>query len=146
MEIDLVAVIVQAGALGLVVLLLLLAWKMGGPFLNRLMDNLDKMSQGYTDYVRVQMDVAATLRSLCQRMDESEDRDKAQDVLLAELVEGQREMTGVIRGVQQQLMSHEGRAQKRTDEQMRQSGERHQEQIEQGRELLKALQKLNGKS
>ena len=146
MEVDLVAVIVQAGALGLAVLLLFLMWKTGMPLLNRLMDHLDEERQNYITSVKIQADVAATLQNLCQQVSEvdreSRDRDQRQDALLADIANRLEELGATQRGLQNQMQAHEGRAQKRADQSLAQG----QEIVTALRELGQHLKSLNGKT
>lgn len=120
-----------------------LLWKLFTPFIARLMDHLDKMNSGYVGYVEAQVDVASAMRELCQRFEETEresrQRDEAQDAILGDLVASQREMAGVLRGLQNQQQAHEGRAQKRHEQALAHADERHAE-------LVAVLKALNGKS
>lgn len=139
MQVDVVQALVQAGAIGIV--LALLAWLVR-PLLKALTDNLDKMSQGYVGYVEAQVQVATAMRDLCQKLDEAEGRDAAQDALLNGLAERMEEMVATQRGMQQQMQSHEGRAAKRHEQYVSQS----EKQLALAEQMLKAFQSLNGKA
>ena len=132
-----------------VAVLVVFVWlmvKLFKPFLDQLMENLRQMNQGYIGYTEAQVQVASSMNALCQRLDKNEQdqrgRDERQDALLAQLVESQQELAGVVRGLQQQQQAHEGRAQKRHEQQVEQG----KQQLAQGQELLEALQHLNGKT
>lgn len=142
MELNVVELVVQAGSLGLVVLILLGLWKFGGAMVTRLMDNLDQQARNNEASIHAQEQLTAVMRTLCERMDEAEDRDKGRDEETArfrtETVNALKELSGAIRGLQQQQQAHEGRAQKRYEQTLAHADERHVETIA-------ALQKLNGK-
>jgi len=116
-----------------------LIWKLVTPFIDRLMDNLDRQAQSYERYMEAQVKATMTLDTLCNRLDgiesehlvrataRKEQQDKSQRT--------QEEIVATLRGVQQQLQAHEGRAH-----------QRHEQQLEQGRQIVKALQALNGHS
>lgn len=114
-------------------------WRLLGPFIERLMDNLDRQAASYERYAADQVKATMTLESLCQRLDEIEEqhlgRGEARDRSQAELREAQKEIVGALRGLQQQFQAHEGRAQKRSEQ-----------QLEESRQIVKALKALNGKS
>ena len=135
MEINVVELIVQAGALGLTALLLFFLWKYGAGFVTRLMDNLDLQAQNHESSIRVQGEVASTLASLCQQMDSCEDEQGRRS---QETSEAHAEMVKALADVGRRLQAHETRAQKRHEQQMRQAEERHAE-------LIGVLQGLNGK-
>ena len=135
MEINVVELIVQAGALGLTALLLFFLWKYGAAFVSRLMDNLDQQNANYQASIQVQTEMAsalAVLHATVGTLDEGQDK-RARDLAdamakVADCVERQGKM----------LQAHEGRMEKRLEQQMRQADERHQE-------LISVLQGLNGK-
>ena len=140
MQVDLAQLLADLTGSAAVVVVLVLVFK---PFISRLMDNLDRQAQGYIGYVEAQVKVATTLESLCQQLGDSEnahrDRADAQDVRQTEMQSSQAEIVGVLRGIQQQFQTHEGRAQKRHEQALRHADERHAE-------LIGVLKKLNGKA
>jgi len=135
MEINIVELIVQAGALGLTALLLFGLWKYGAAFVTRLMDNLDLQAQNHEASIKVQAEVASTLSMLCSQLDmcEADHGKRAQ-----ETVEAQAEVAKTMTTLGKRLQEHETRAQERHEQQMDQSAERHAE-------LIGVLQGLNGK-
>ena len=135
MEINVVELIVQAGALGLTALLLFFLWKYGAAFVSRLMDNLDEQTQNHEASIRVQGEVARTLASLCRQMDDCEEEHGQRN---QETAEAHAEMIKALSDLGKRLQAHETRAQKRHEQQMKQSSERHEE-------LIGVLQGLNGK-
>ena len=138
MELNVVELIVQAGSLGLVVLILFGLWKFGGAMVTRIMDNLDAQTRNTEASIHVQEKMAAGMTALCERLDGSEERDEERDrgteKFRAETLNALKELSGAIRGLQQQQQAHEGRAQKR-----------HELQVAQGEQLLEAFKALNGK-
>jgi hypothetical protein len=143
MEINVVELIVQAGAVGLSALLVVVLWKYGGDFVNqmtaivaRLMDNLDEQTRHYEAGITVQAEVAATLRQLCERLNgcESEHEQRAK-----ETAEAHAETVEALQMITKNLRDHETRAQRRHEKQMEQAAERHAE-------LVGVLKGLNGKS
>jgi beta-lactamase regulating signal transducer with metallopeptidase domain len=139
-QVDLAQLLADLTGSAAVVVVLVLVFK---PFISRLMDNLDKQAAGYIGYVEAQVQVATTLESLCQQLNDSEDahsdRADVQDARQVEMQSSQAEIVGVLRGLQQQMQAHEGRTQKRYDQAQRQAAERHAEQID-------VLKHLNGKT
>lgn len=142
MEINIVELIVQAGALGLTALLLIGLWKFGGKFVNRLMDNLDLQARNHEESIKVQAEVARglaevteTLSALCKQMDDCEDQHgkRSEENLVA-----QAEMIKAFADLAGRLQAHEKRAQARHEQQSKQADERHTE-------LIGALKGLNGK-
>lgn len=135
MEINVVELIVQAGALGLTALLLYGLWRYGGAFVTRLMDNLDQQTMNYEATIRVQAEVASTLGMLCKQIDGCEEnhsqRGKESSEALAEMVKALEELG-------ERMRAHEVRAASRYEQQMKQANERHAE-------LVSVLQGLNGK-
>lgn len=135
MEINVVELIVQAGALGLTALLLVGLWKYGGGVVNRLMDNLDQQTKNHEASIRVQAEVANTLISLCKQLDdcEAEHGQRSQESV--------ETLTGVVNALSDladRMKAHEVRAQRRYEAQMSQASERHNE-------LVHVLQSLNAK-
>jgi len=140
MEINVVELIVQAGGLGLAALLVFLVMKYGGAYLDqltsRLLDNLDQQAENYRANIAVQVQLEASLRSLCEKLDGYEDGRSAQ---AQETADTQVEVARILNEMSKRLAAHETRAQRRHDQQMGQSAERHAE-------LIGVLQGLNGKS
>ena len=114
-------------------------WRLLTPFVERLMDNLDRMAQSYERHADAQAKTSLALDTLCRRLDDIEDEHKdrttLQDTRQREVREAQKEIVGALRGLQQQFQAHEGRAQ-----------QRHEQQLEESRQIVKALKALNGKS
>ena len=135
MEINVVELLVQAGALGLTALLLFGLWKYGAAFVTRLMDNLDLQAQNHEVSIQVQAEVASTLASLCRQIDSCEDEHEKRS---QETSEAHGEMVKALGDLGNKLQAHETRAQKRHEQQMNQAEERHAE-------LIGVLQGLNGK-
>jgi beta-lactamase regulating signal transducer with metallopeptidase domain len=139
-QIDLAQLLADLTGSAAVIVVLVLVFK---PFIGRLMDNLDRQAAGYIGYVEAQVKVATTLESLCQKLNDSEDahsdRADAQDARQVEMQSSQAEIVGVLRGLQQQMQSHEGRTEKRYQQAQTQAAERHAEQIA-------VLKHLNGKT
>lgn len=121
-----------------VAIVVLFVWLLK-PFMARLMDNLDRMSQGYVGYVETQVKVATSLNAVCSRLDSAEKRDRDATQSRAEIVTALQELSGVVRGLQQQQQAHEGRAQKRHEQALEHADERHAE-------LVGVLKHLNGKT
>ena len=46
-----------------------LIWKLIAPFIERLMDNLDRQAQSYERYMEAQVKATMTLDTLCNRLD-----------------------------------------------------------------------------
>jgi F0F1-type ATP synthase membrane subunit b/b' len=154
MEINVVELVVQVGALGV---LLVLLWKVGGPMVSRLMDNLDANAKTNIETARVleasaraQDQVAANLGKLCERMDKmenrEEDRERDTQEFRTKTVEALQELSGVVRGMQQQLMKNDARSLKQYEQQLAHADERHAEIITALQELSNALKALNGKT
>lgn len=128
-------VLVQAGALGLTFLLLFGLWKYGGSFVTRLMDNLDQQNANYSASIRVQAEMAAALSTLHAQVDAMDD---GQAQRAQELAEAMAKVASCVERQGKLLQAHEGRMEKRLEQQMKQAEERH-------RELVSVLQGLNGK-
>ena len=129
MTAEIVNLIVQAGALGLFAFFL---WKIFQPLLSGMMDNLIQAT-------RVQAEMANNLEALCSRLDDA-DVAQARRIQRMEQAQGNitsslEEITGVLRGLQQQGVAHEGRAAKR-----------HEIQVEQMKQVVKVLKGMNGHS
>jgi len=135
MEINVVELIVQAGALGALVVLLVVVGRYGSKVVDRLMDNLDQQTQKHEASVKVQTQLETSLRALCQRFD---DCDVEHDKRAQETVKAQAEVANVLTNLGDRLETHETRAQKRHEQQSDQSSERHAE-------LIGVLRHLNGK-
>ena len=123
-----------------------LIWKLVTPFIDRLMDNLDRQAASYELHAAGQAKTALALDTLCRRLDEigeeHEDRAELQNGRQAELREAQGEIVAALRGLQQQFQAHEGRAAMRHEQQMEQG----RDQVEQGQQIVRALKALNGRS
>ena len=132
MEINVVELVVQAGALGVTALLLYGLWKYGAAFVSRLMDNLDQQARNNEASIRVQAETAATLAALCNEV-------KNCKATMGDGQEQQGEVVGVLEDLSEKLKGHEDRAQKRHEQQMEHADERHGE-------LVKTLQGMNGQS
>ena len=139
MEINVVELIVQAGGLGLAALLVIVAARYGGKYLadliSRLMDNLDQQNANYQASIQVQAEMAAALSMLHAQVD---DLDESQAQRAQELASAMAQVASCVERQGKMLQAHEGRMEKRLEQQMRQAEERHQE-------LIGVLQGLNGK-
>jgi len=129
-----------------------LIWKLLVPFIDRLMDNLDRQAQSYVSNAEAQVKTAVTLDKLCQQLDgveeEHQDRVVLQDARQKELREAQKEIVGALRGLQQQFQAHESRAHDRHEQQIKlgeQQLELGKQQLEQGAQILAGFKSLNGK-
>ena len=100
MEINVVELIVQAGALGALVLLLVLVGRYGNGVISRLMDNLDTQTKNNATAIVVQEQVASAIQALCGQMnghdDEQEERSLAQAQSLAGIIKALEENTAVL--------------------------------------------------
>jgi hypothetical protein len=128
MEINIVELIVQAGALGLTAMLLYGLWKYGGGFVGRLMDNLDAQARNIERSIEVQGQVAANLARLCEKLDGCE----------VEIKDQGSGTTQVLRDLADRIVANDSRAQKRYEQQMAHAEQRHAE-------LIGILKGLNGK-
>jgi len=139
MEINVVELIVQAGGLGLAALLVFLVVRYGGAYLDklicRLMDNLDQQNKNYESNIKVQAGVATALTLLCDRLDKMS---IGQGQQTQDTIDALAEMSKCIEALGRQLQAHESRIEKRFEQQMGQSNERHAE-------LIGVLRHLNGK-
>jgi hypothetical protein len=139
MEINIVELIVQAGALGLTALLLFGLWKYGAAFVSRLMDNLDLQSKNHEATILVQAEVATTLASLRDDLMSGQEESDRQGDQSDEVVKVLENVCEQLQAHGKQIQEHEGRAQERHQQQMGHSAERHAE-------LIGVLRHLNGKS
>ena len=121
MEVNVVELVVQAGALGLTALLIFGLWKYGGSTVNRLLDNLDDQGRKSEETIRVQAEVAANLSKLCDKLDER-----------------QAGTADVLVNLCRRVEANEDRAQKRHQQMMQHADQRHAE-------MIGILKGLNGK-
>jgi len=141
MEVNIVELVVQAGALGLTALLLFGLWKYGGGFVSRLMDNLDAQAENNAQSIRVQEQVAASLSELSERIasggrtaGDTADRAAANR---DEIIKTQEQVAGVLTDLSRKLQAHETRAQRRHEQSLEHSADRHAE-------LIGVLKHMNG--
>lgn len=153
MEIDVIQVLVQAGALGIVIALMYWFLK---PVVSHLVESLRRSSESYAESIRAQVEMARGLEALCDKLnghDQSQDqRNQAQARTLEGIAKTLDENTAVLRGLSQQFQAHEGRSAARYDKQMAKNAEiaarteeRHEQQMAAYAEMVKALRGMNGK-
>jgi len=127
MTVDVVQLVIQAGALGLFALFL---WKIFAPVINRMMDSLIQST-------RVQAEMANNLQALCSRLDDGDvqqtRRNRKMEEAQTDITENLEQITACLRGLQQQAQAHEGR-----------SAKRHEALLEHNRELVNVLKGMNG--
>ncbi len=119
---DLIKAISEAGSLGILVLLLLLLTRYGSRFLDRLLDHLDAG-------IQAQNELANRLIELSDQLNAYSDQAKLETAATAKL----------LADISRQLQTHESRAQRRHEQAIAQSEERHAE-------LIGVLRQLNGKA
>lgn len=153
MEINIVELIVQAGALGLTALLMVGLWKYGGAFVSRLMDNLDLQAKNHESDIELRAEltqslsgVARTLATLCVQMDNCEEQHQQRS---SDNMETQGEIVAALDTLATRMANHEQQAKERHSVQMEQAQKQHELQMRQARErhneLITALRGLNGK-
>jgi hypothetical protein len=145
-DIDLSPLLGDLTAVSAVIVVLYLAYRAVKPFIERAVDNFDQMSKGYLGYTKAQVDMASAVRELCREVRDGRTQERERDdeaaqeraeiiKALGELSNVVLEQSGVMRGIQQQQQTNEGR-----------SAARHQEYLKQSREILAAWKKMNGKN
>jgi hypothetical protein len=145
-DIDLSPLLGDLTAVSAVIVVLYLAYRAVKPFIERAVDNFDQMSKGYLGYTKAQVDMASAVRELCREVRDGRTQERERDdeaaqeraeiiKALGELSNIVLEQSGVMRGIQQQQQTNEGR-----------SAARHQEYLKQSREILAAWKKMNGKN
>jgi hypothetical protein len=145
-DIDLSPLLGDLTAVSAVIVVLYLAYRAVKPFIERAVDNFDQMSKGYLGYTKAQVDMASAVRELCREVRDGRTQERERDdeaaqeraeiiKALGELSNVVLEQSGVMRGIQQQQQTYEGR-----------SAARHQEYLKQSREILTAWKKMNGKN
>jgi hypothetical protein len=156
-DIDLSPLLGDLTAVSAVIVVLYLAFRAVKPFIERAVDNFDQMSKGYLGYTKAQVDMASAVRELCREVRDGRTQERERDdeaaqeraeiikalgelsteviKALGELSNVVLEQSGVMRGIQQQQQTNEGR-----------SAARHQEYLKQSREILAAWKKMNGKN
>ena len=124
MEINVVELVVQAGALGLTAILLVGLWRYGGGMVSRVMDNLDAQTHNVEATIAVQAEVAKHLEQLTARIVGSNMEQRAADATQANTAStAQAELIDVLKSLSAQIDSHESRAQARHRAQLKLSGE-----------------------
>jgi hypothetical protein len=103
--------------------------------ISRLMDNLDRQNENYQASIKVQGEMATALSALHRQVD---DHNEDQGKRAQETADAMAEVARCVERLGRQLQAHEGRMEKRLEQQMTQADERH-------KELIGVLQGLNGK-
>lgn len=113
---DVLKIIGEIGSIGLLAVVLYFVYRYIGGISDRLMNNLETQTRNNELAIRAQEQVTQEIRLFSQRLDDHEEQVKSAAECREEIVVALKELTGVVRGLNQQMQSHEGRAQARHEQ------------------------------
>ena len=132
---DVFKLISEGGSVVLLAAVLYFVYRYIGGVSDRLMNNLETQTRNNEQAIRTQEQMNQEIHRFSERMDDHEEQVKAAEVCRGEMLTALKELTGVVRGMSQQIQAHEGRAEAR-----------HQQLQKRDRELIAMLQSTSNGS